>query len=249
MADAHAQIGRSVTSANMEKPLAEFFRLIGGQVRWRIKAFDPQRAHRRGKYEVPGQQHYCWPGAERDATGAFKDSAVERLAGAIAVDAPRRGARHLFGEAGHRLAMVRAVAPHMRRRRAGVIVNVSSTVTVKTLPLIGVYSASEAVNAFTASLALEMQPFGVRAHLVLPGRAPQTHFGDNAMPHLRGMDDPDYSPQLQGFVQSVLEDQGPVTYATDVAQAVWRAATDPAAPLRIAAGADAELWMAEAGLA
>ncbi|WP_237914197.1 SDR family oxidoreductase [Acetobacter senegalensis] len=148
------------------------------------------------------------------------------------------------------LAMVRAVAPHMRRRRAGVIVNVSSTVTVKTLPLIGVYSASKAaVNAFTASLALEMQPFGVRAHLVLPGRAPQTRFGDNAMPHLRGMDDPDYSPQLQGFVQSVLEDQGPVTYATDVAQAVWRAATDPAAPLRIAAGADAELWMAEAGLA
>ncbi|MFT8958814.1 MAG: SDR family oxidoreductase [Gluconobacter oxydans] len=148
------------------------------------------------------------------------------------------------------LAMVRAVAPHMRRRRAGVIVNVSSTVTVKTLPLIGVYSASKAaVNAFTASLALEMQPFGVRAHLVLPGRAPQTRFGDNAMPHLRGMDDPDYSPQLQGFVQSVLEDQGPVTHATDVAQAVWRAATDPAAPLRIAAGADAELWMAEAGLA
>ncbi|MCJ8354201.1 SDR family NAD(P)-dependent oxidoreductase [Novacetimonas hansenii] len=148
------------------------------------------------------------------------------------------------------LAMVRAVAPHMRRRRAGVIVNVSSTVTVKTLPLIGVYSASKAaVNAFTASLALEMQPFGVRAHLVLPGRAPQTRFGDNAMPHLRGMDDLDYSPQLQGFVQSVLEDQGPVTHATDVAQAVWRAATDPAAPLRIAAGADAELWMAEAGLA
>ena len=69
------------------------------------------------------------------------------------------------------------------------------------------------------------------------------------MPLLGGLDDPDYAPLLQGFVQSVLEDQGPVTHAADVAQAVWRAATDPAAPLRIAAGADAELWMAEAGLA
>jgi len=49
-------------------------------------------------------------------------------------------------------------------------------------------------------------------------------------------------------VKDVQEDTGPVTYASDVAEAVWRAATDPSAPLRIPGGADAELWMAEAGM-
>ncbi len=43
------------------------------------------------------------------------------------------------------------------------------------------------------------------------------------------------------------EDTGPVTHATDVAEAIWRAATDPNAPLKIPAGEDAVQWMAEAG--
>jgi NAD(P)-dependent dehydrogenase (short-subunit alcohol dehydrogenase family) len=147
------------------------------------------------------------------------------------------------------LTMIQAVVPQMRRRRAGVIINVTSTVTVKTLPVVGVYRASKAaVNAFTESLALEMEPFGVRVHIVLPGRSPETSFGANARPHLRGMDDPDYAPLLQQFIKSVQEDTGPVTYAPDVAEAIWRAAVDPSAPLRIPGGADAELWMVEAGL-
>ncbi len=145
--------------------------------------------------------------------------------------------------------MVQAVLPHMRRRRAGVIVNVTSTVTMKALPVIGVYRASKAaVNAFTESLAIEMEPFGIRVHIVLPGRSPHTRFGENARPHLRGLDDADYAPLIQQFVKAVQDDTGPLTDARDVAEAVWRAATDPSAPLRIPGGADAELWMAEAGM-
>ncbi|MFK0382808.1 SDR family oxidoreductase [Agrobacterium sp. NPDC090273] len=147
------------------------------------------------------------------------------------------------------LAMIQAVAPQMRARRAGVIINVTSTVTVKPMPVVGVYRASKAaVNAFSESLAIEMQPLGVRVHIVLPGRSPETSFGSSARPHLRGMDDTDYAPLLQQFIKNVQEDKGPVTHAPDVAEAIWHAATNPSAPLRIAAGADAELWMAEAGL-
>jgi NAD(P)-dependent dehydrogenase (short-subunit alcohol dehydrogenase family) len=147
------------------------------------------------------------------------------------------------------LAMIQAVLPQMRRRRAGVIVNVTSTVTVKPLPVIGIYRASKAaVNAFTESLSVEMEPFGVRVHIVLPGRSPETRFGENARPHLRGLDNSDYAPLIQQFVRAVQDDTGPVTHARDVAEAVWRAATDASAPLRIPGGQDAELWMAEAGL-
>ena len=145
------------------------------------------------------------------------------------------------------LAMVQAVLPHFRARRAGVIVNVTSSVTFKPLPLIGVYRASKAaVNAFTESLAAEVTPFGVRVHLVLPGRSPETRFGENAFPHLRGLDNPDYAPTIQRILAGIRDSSGPITRSSDVAEAIWRVANDPSAPLRVAAGADAEAWMAEA---
>ena len=83
------------------------------------------------------------------------------------------------------IAMTQAVLPQLRQRRSGVIVNVTSSVTLEPLPLLSVYRASKAaVNAFTESLALELESFNVQARLVLPGRAPQTRFGENARPRM-----------------------------------------------------------------
>lgn len=145
------------------------------------------------------------------------------------------------------LAMVQAVLPSFRERRSGVIINVTSAVTVKALPLIGMYRASKAaVDAFTESLALEVNPLGVRVHLVLPGRSLETKFGANASPHLRGLDNPDYAPMIESAIARIRDTSGPVTYANDVSEAIWRVATDPSAPLRVPAGADAVAWMAEA---
>jgi short-subunit dehydrogenase len=137
------------------------------------------------------------------------------------------------------MAMTQAVLPQFRQRKAGVIVNVTSSVTLKPLALLSVYSASKAaVNAFTESLALELQPFNVRVCLVLPGRAPETRFGENAQPRMQGGIPEVYA----GFAQSVFAgtaQSSTVTRALDVAEAVWRAANDPSCPVRIPAGADA----------
>jgi NAD(P)-dependent dehydrogenase (short-subunit alcohol dehydrogenase family) len=147
------------------------------------------------------------------------------------------------------LAMTQAVLPQFRARRSGVLISVTSAVILKQLPLVGVYRASKAaVNAFTESLAEEVRPFGIRVHLVLPGRSPETRFGENARPHLRGRDHADYAPLVEQVIAGLRDASGLVTHAPDVAAAVWRAATDTAAPLHIAAGADADAWMAEAEL-
>ena len=67
------------------------------------------------------------------------------------------------------IALTQAVLPQFRSRCAGVIVNVSSSVTLKSLPLLSVYTSSKAaVNAFTESLALELESFGIRVRIVLP---------------------------------------------------------------------------------
>jgi NAD(P)-dependent dehydrogenase (short-subunit alcohol dehydrogenase family) len=138
------------------------------------------------------------------------------------------------------IAMTQAVVPQLRQRRAGVVVNVTSSVTLKSLPLLSVYTASKAaVNAFTESLALELAPFDVRVRLVLPGRAPGTSFGDNAR-RLMGNSVPEaYADFVQHVFAAMRDAAAPVTHAQDVAEAVWRAVTDPAAPMRIPAGADA----------
>ena len=144
------------------------------------------------------------------------------------------------------MAVTQAVLPQFRQRRAGVVVNVTSSVTLKSLPLIASYTASKAaVNAFTESMALELQQFGVRARLVLPGRSPETRFGENAQSRRQGLDHEAYADLVKSLFARFAA-PGPITHALDVAEAVWRAATDPLSPMRIPAGADAEAWAAEA---
>lgn len=137
------------------------------------------------------------------------------------------------------MAMTQAVLPQFRERRAGVIVNVTSSVTLRALPLVAAYTASKAaVNAFTESMALELGQFGVRAHLVLPGRAPETRFAENGGSRMQGLDHQAYADLVKGFMTRFTE-PGPISHPHDVAEAVWRAVTDPSSPVRIPAGADA----------
>jgi NAD(P)-dependent dehydrogenase (short-subunit alcohol dehydrogenase family) len=137
------------------------------------------------------------------------------------------------------IAMTQAVLPAFRARGAGVIVNVTSAVTLASLPLLSVYTASKAaVNAFTESLALELAPLGIRARLVLPGRSPETKFGANA----RSLMQSDAPHEYQPLLKAVFAGGGnasAVTHSSDVVAAVWRAVTDPAAPTRQPAGEDA----------
>ncbi len=141
------------------------------------------------------------------------------------------------------IAMTQAFLPQFRERRDGVVVNVTSTVTMSPLHLLSVYTASKAaVNAFTESVALELEPFNVRARIVLPGRAPTTSFASNAQALNPAASA--FPPAYEELAQNVFSHwaQQPadqITTATDVAEAVWRAVTDPAAPMRIPAGADA----------
>ena len=137
------------------------------------------------------------------------------------------------------IAMTQAVLPQFRERKSGVIINVTSSVTLKPLPLLSVYTGSKAaVNAFTESLALELEPFDIRVRLVLPGRAPTTRFGENARSRMGEFPEP-YVPMVQSVFARWQASTDPVTQSADVSEAIWRAATDPSCPMRLAAGADA----------
>jgi len=68
------------------------------------------------------------------------------------------------------LRCIQALVPHMRQRRSGSIINVSSIAGRIACPPLGPYTASKwALEALSEVLAAEMKTFGVRVALVEPG--------------------------------------------------------------------------------
>jgi len=137
------------------------------------------------------------------------------------------------------MAMTQAVIPQFRARRSGVIVNVTSSVTLAPMPLAAAYTASKtAIEGFTGSLAHELGAFGVRVKLVEPGYAPTTRFAHNTEVRIEDLIPEAYAafaePIFAAFANLTL-----VTKEGDVAEAVWQAAGDESGRLRFPAGADA----------
>jgi NAD(P)-dependent dehydrogenase (short-subunit alcohol dehydrogenase family) len=137
------------------------------------------------------------------------------------------------------MAMTHAVLPGFRERGSGVVVNVTSSATFAPFPLVAVYTASKtAIEGFTASLALELEDFGVRATLVEPGYGPTTNFTSNGQTRMDGLIPEPYAPFARRVMAGVGQ-RGLVTHESDVAEAVWRAANDDTGQLRFPAGPDA----------
>ena len=68
------------------------------------------------------------------------------------------------------IGMTGLVAPHMRARRSGMVVNVGSIAGKMTLPWLTVYSASKyALGSLTDGLRMELRGAGIGAMLVCPG--------------------------------------------------------------------------------
>ena len=132
-----------------------------------------------------------------------------------------------------------AVLPAWRKRGSGVIVNVSSVNGRVSSPLRAAYSASKfALEALTESLHLEVRHFGIRSVLIEPGaiatgiQASQTHQGPA-----------DYAGLWEQCAGADTKTTGPTGPPGPevVALAIARAIEDPATPLRVPVGKDAEM--------
>jgi len=137
------------------------------------------------------------------------------------------------------MAMTQAVLPQFRTRKAGVVINVTSSATLAPMPLVAVYTASKmAIEGFTASLAFELEEFGIRVKLVEPGYGPSTSFTSNSGSRMDGLLPEPYAPFAQRIFAAFAQPAA-VTTAADVAEVVFRSATDTSARLRFPAGPDA----------
>jgi NAD(P)-dependent dehydrogenase (short-subunit alcohol dehydrogenase family) len=144
--------------------------------------------------------------------------------------------------------MARLVLPAMRAQGSGVVVNISSiTGRLPSFPAYGFYAAGKhALGALSDSLAAEVAPFGIRVVCVEPGYY-ETALSDT-VDNLLGQVDPlspyaDVNRFMLNFSKNALVNGGD---PGEVADAIVAAVADPACPLHVHVGADAdaflELW-------
>lgn len=140
---------------------------------------------------------------------------------------------HVFGPA----ALTRAVLPHMRARRSGAIVQLSSVGGQASMAGFGAYSATKfALEGMSEALAAEVGPLGIRVLIVEPGAFRTSLFGNHS---LSGDGIADYADTVGGtraFVET-----GGGTQPGDPAKAaaaVLKALDADETPLRLALGDD-----------
>ena len=142
------------------------------------------------------------------------------------------------------MEVCRAVLPHFRLRKQGVIVNISSMVGRIPLPLYSVYNASKfAVEGFTEGLVYELAEFNVKVKIVEPG-AVNTNFFGRSSDRENGTGERAYDKYSEDQF-AVMDGIGVAGLdSEDVAKVIFKASTDSSRQIRYAAGIDAKAFLA-----
>ncbi len=141
------------------------------------------------------------------------------------------------------MAVTRAVLPHLRAQRDGVIVNVASFAGRSIFPYYSVYHASKwAVEGFSDSLQYELKPYGVRVKIIEPGIV-KTEFWGRSTDRANATGITAYD-EGQPVLDLIDEAAGVIaTLPADVAEAIWRATNDQSSRQRYVIGVDAHLTL------
>ncbi|MBW4528574.1 MAG: SDR family oxidoreductase [Phormidium tanganyikae FI6-MK23] len=136
---------------------------------------------------------------------------------------------------------IRAVLPHFRRNKAGLILNISSGAGIVTLPMLSLYCASKfALEGFSEALSYELTSQNIVVKIIEPGGIANTKFeqriGSEAVENSAI---PDYDCFV-AHTNAVFESLRNVRQATeeDVAKVIYQAATDGTNRLRYVATED-----------
>ncbi|MGH1516154.1 SDR family oxidoreductase [Chryseobacterium sp. JK1] len=137
------------------------------------------------------------------------------------------------------LEVSRALIPHFRKNRNGMIINISSMAGKMTLPFGALYHGSKfAVEGISEALSFELEQFGGRMKIIEPG-AIATEFAGRSLELQNDetiIEYQDLVTKLMGNVKVMFEN---AAEANLVAGVIYEATTDGTDKLRYTAGEDA----------
>ena len=238
-------------SAGIGKDAALYFYERG----WRVAA--TMRTPSKADWAPPDEQRFCTVALDvtrEDSVQAAVNSVLQRWGG---VDVLINNAGYgLVGpfeatstEQVHRqfdtnvfglMNVTRALLPHFRGKKDGVIINVSSVGGRVTFPLYSCYHSTKwAVEGFSESLQFELKPFNVKVKLVEPG-AIKTEFYDRSQDRVEAPDyQPFYDQTMVRLQQAGEKAPGPQI----VSRTLWQAATDNSWKMRYPVNSSDVLWL------
>jgi NAD(P)-dependent dehydrogenase (short-subunit alcohol dehydrogenase family) len=137
------------------------------------------------------------------------------------------------------VAMIQAVLPSMRRRRAGHIVNITSMGGIITLPGLSYYHGSKfALEGISESLGKEVKDLGIKVTAVEPGGFRTDWAGRSMVRAERSIGD--YDPIIEPIRQRRMEMSGrQVGDPNKAAQAMLKVALSANPPAHLLLGSDA----------
>ena len=133
----------------------------------------------------------------------------------------------------------RAVLPHFRRQRNGLVINVSSMGGRMAFPLGTLYHGTKfAVEGLSEALQYELAPLGARVKIIEPG-ATRTDFAGRSFDFMNEDALTEYQPLVATFMDVLAPLMTNAVSPDVVASAIFEAATDGSPQFRYAVGADA----------
>jgi NADP-dependent 3-hydroxy acid dehydrogenase YdfG len=138
--------------------------------------------------------------------------------------------------------VTRAITPHFRENKEGVIVNISSIGGKMTFALGSLYHGTKfAVEGISESLYYEMSQIGVKVKIVEPGMI-ATDFGGRSFDFQTG-EIADYQPIIGALMKQWQNPENTSSPASLVANVIYTAVTDNTDQLRYRAGDDANFLL------
>jgi len=143
------------------------------------------------------------------------------------------------------LRVTKAVVPHMRKEKYGIIINISSFLGKIGLPLFTLYNASKyAVEGITDSLRYELNTFNIRVHSILPGFFDTEFARKNLVTNIETLDvNSVYSELVSQLIPKIMEQINGGNDANDVAKLILKIIQDEKFPARTTVGDKAKKFI------
>ncbi len=136
--------------------------------------------------------------------------------------------------------VTQAFIPYFRAQKAGLFITTGSSAGLMGFPVSSMYDASKwALEGWSESLSFELNEFGIGIKTIEPGLV-ATEIGDRSIFAAH----PAYEPIMNKFMAMITPDKA-VSTAGQIAEVVYRAATDGTSTLRYVCGEDAKALYAQ----